>query len=84
MTPADLATLSLLDPQQGVCPEGHPCRLVNPLGDRACGSCDYRGPALICWDITDAAIESAAARGADRRVVDSANGFLHDRSSDSG
>jgi len=27
MSPSDLATLSLLDPDQGVCPSGHPCRV---------------------------------------------------------
>ena len=78
MTPADLATLSLLDPQQGVCPEGHACRLIDPVGDRACGTCDYWGPALICWDITQAPIESAAVHGAAPNVVEFARAFMID------
>ena len=48
----DLATLSLLDPDQGVCPSGHECRLDDVAGYRRCTTCDYQGLALICWEMT--------------------------------
>jgi hypothetical protein len=53
MSPADLATLSLLDPDQGVCPNGHPCQLSDSVGERACDQGEYRGLALICWEIAE-------------------------------
>jgi hypothetical protein len=77
----DLATLSLLDPDQGVCPSGHLCRLDDPVGDRRCITCDYRGRALICWEITTGAIEDAARAGARTTVVAWARDFLADRAS---
>ena len=76
---SDLATLSLLDPEQGVCPSGHACRLDNRVGDRRCATCDYRGLALICWDITPGSIDDAARDGADPRVVEWARAFAHGR-----
>jgi hypothetical protein len=67
----DLATLSLLDPEQGVCPNGHPCRLdPSAVGRRRCEAGEYTGLALICWDVTEEAIASAAAAGADGMVVE--------------
>jgi hypothetical protein len=76
MSPADLATLSLLDPDQGVCPNGHPCALDQLVGRRACGSCGYAGTALICWEITSDHIDLAERAGADPIVVDSGRSFL--------
>jgi hypothetical protein len=37
MSPADLATLSLLDLDQGVCPNGHPCALGEMVGRELAG-----------------------------------------------
>ena len=79
MSPDDLATLSLLDPDQGVCPEGHPCRLGDVVGRRKCDGGDYVGPALICWDVTELAIDCAARDGARRGVVEWARQFLAER-----
>jgi hypothetical protein len=79
MSPADLATLSLLDPDQGVCPNGHPCALDHMVGRRACRSCGYRGLALICWDITSDHIDQAERAGADPILVNSGRSFLADR-----
>jgi hypothetical protein len=79
MSAADLATLSLLDPDQGACPNGHPCRLEDRVGYRSCGTCDYRGLALICWEIDRDDIEVAAQQGADTSIVDWAVAFIADR-----
>lgn len=76
MTPAELATLSLLDPDQGVCPAGHACVAGDQVGDRSCRTCNYRGLALICWDITSSAIDSAERGGAHPRVVAWARSFM--------
>lgn len=80
LSPGDLATLSLLDPHQGVCPNGHGCRLDPEPGVRRCKTCDYRGMALICWDITTDSIDLAQRNGADWSVVAWAAAFLDDRS----
>lgn len=79
MTPGELATLSLLDSDQGVCPDGHPCRLSNGVGDRSCSGDEYIGLALICWDITDTAIDSAARNGATDKMVSAARLLLLER-----
>jgi hypothetical protein len=79
MSPSDLATLSLLDPDQGVCPDGHPCRLSDPIGDRVCENGEYRGLPLICWEITVDAIESAELQGAPKMIVAWARATLADR-----
>jgi hypothetical protein len=79
MSPADLATLSLLDPDQGVCPNGHPCRLSDSVGERACDQGEYRGLALICWEITADAIDAAERAGTSRDVIQWARAFLEDR-----
>lgn len=76
LSPGDLATLSLLDPHQGVCPNGHRCRLDREPGFRSCVTCDYRGMALICWKITDEDIERARANHADGMVVEWARSFI--------
>jgi len=76
MTPEELATLSLLDHDQGVCPDGHACVLDAELGLRRCAGCDYRGHALICWEITETAIAGAARARADEHVVAVARAFL--------
>jgi hypothetical protein len=78
MSPADLATLSLLDPDQGVCPDGHQCVLAKLVGRRTCVTCSYRGIALICFEITAGHIASAEAAGADAFVVASARSFIAD------
>jgi hypothetical protein len=79
MSSADLATLSLLDPDQGVCPNGHPCRLNNRVGERRCSQGEYHGNALICWEITSDGIDGAERGGADGRIVERARAFLSDR-----
>jgi hypothetical protein len=79
MSPADLATLSLLDTDQGVCPNGHECRLSNQVGERACDHGEYRGLALTCWEITIEEIDSAERAGATSEVIDWARTFLADR-----
>lgn len=81
MSPADLATLSLLDPDQGVCPSGHRCHLSSPR-ERTWATCDYAGLALVCRDITLSEIEIAEAAGADRRLAEWARLYLADRESD--
>lgn len=75
----DLATLSLLDPDQGVCPNGHRCRLDATVGYRRCGTCDYQGLALICWNVTAALVERAALGGARKSTVEWARSFMSDR-----
>jgi hypothetical protein len=79
MSPADLATLSLLDPYQGVCPNGHPCRLSDTIGERECSRGEYRGLALICWEITSGEIDQAEQAGASQRILDWSRSFLRDR-----
>jgi hypothetical protein len=79
MSRADLATFSLLDPDQGVCPNGHPCRFDEVLRYRHCGTCDYRGPGLTCWEITSGEIDRAELAGADPLVVDWARAFVADK-----
>lgn len=80
LSAGDLATLSLLDPEQGVCPDAHRCRLDREPGFRACDTCDYRGLALICWELTPGALAIASQTGADPSVVSWADAFLDDRS----
>jgi hypothetical protein len=79
MTPAELATLSLLDPDQGVCPNGHVCRSNEVRGYRSCLSCGYRGPALICWEITIEEVDSAERAGAVPLAIDWARTMLAER-----
>jgi 2-methylisocitrate lyase-like PEP mutase family enzyme len=80
LSPADLATLSLLDPDQGVCPKGHACRMDDQVGYRRCGTCTYHGLALICWEISLDSIEAAARSGAAPDVIVWARNFVLDRS----
>lgn len=80
-SPADLATLSLLDPDQGVCPNGHPCRIGDAVGERMCARGEYKGHSLICWEITSDEIEDAERAGADPRSVAWARSFVEDRGS---
>ncbi len=79
MSAGDLATLSLLELDQGVCPDGHRCKHDRQPGYRTCEAGEYRGLALICWQVTTDAIERAAGAGADATVIDWAQGFLDDR-----
>jgi hypothetical protein len=79
MSPADLATLSLLDPDQGVCPHGHRCHLGDVVGERVCRSGEYRGLALICWDISSDGVEVAERAGGDPRVVAWARSYVAER-----
>jgi len=74
-----LATLSLLDTDQGVCPDGHRCVQDPEIGYRACAACSYRGLALICWEVTPDEIEIAELMRADIRVVGWACSFLAQR-----
>jgi hypothetical protein len=76
LSSADLATLSLLDPDQGTCPNGHGCDMGPEVGERHCRGGDYRGLALICWEITSGAIDAAATAGADPAAVAWARSFL--------
>lgn len=76
----DLATLSLLDPDQGVCPAGHRCRLDLEPGFRVCDACDYRGFALDCWDLKPALIDAAENLGAGTSVIAWARSFVVERS----
>lgn len=80
LSAGDLATLSLLDPEQGVCPNGHRCRLDSEPGFRACPNCDYRGMALICWDLKHAEIDAAEEFGADPSLIAWARSFVAERS----
>lgn len=79
MSPADVATRSLLDPDQGVCPNGHRCVLAEPVGRRACATCRFQGISLICWEITADHIDRANHAGADSVVVSSARSFVANR-----
>jgi hypothetical protein len=79
MSPSDLATLSLLDPDQGVCPDGHACDFGDTIGERVCDRGEYRGLALIWWDISSEGIDGAARIGAAANVIDWARAFLADR-----
>ena len=79
MSPADFATLSLLDPDQGVCPNGHRCALARIVGRRICATCDFIGIALICWEITSEHIDEAERAGADWVVVRWARSYLRDQ-----
>lgn len=76
MTPAKMATLALLDPDQGVCPDGHRCALGDLPGRRECRGGEYNGLALICLNVTTGAIDSAQRLGADPLVVAWARSFL--------
>ena len=79
MNRAALATLGLLDPDQGVCPNGHRCALSREIGYRECGEREFTGHALICWGVTDTAIDAADRGGADPMVVGWARSFIGDR-----
>lgn len=79
MSPNDLATLSLLDPDQGVCPDRHPCRLADQVGRRRCYAGEFEGLALICWTITPDAIDAAERAGAAPFALTWARSFLADR-----
>lgn len=75
----DLATLSLLDADQGTCPNGHACRLDDRVGYRRWETCDYYGLALICWEINGEQVAIAERAGAAQPVVAWARAFLTDR-----
>jgi hypothetical protein len=79
MSPPDLATLSLLDADQGVCPSGHRCDLGPSVGLRRCESGEFVGLALVCWDISADHIDAARSAGADARVAEWAHSFLTDQ-----
>lgn len=79
MNRAELATLGLLDPDQGVCPSGHRCALSRELGYRECSECEFIGRAPICWGVTGTAIDAAEHEGADQMVVEWARLTLLDR-----
>ena len=78
MSPQDLATLSLLDPEQSVCPDAHRCSPGAEIGRRRCSVCAYDGQALICWNITPDAVDAAERAGAEPRVVTWARAFVDD------
>ena len=79
MTPSQAATLALLDPDQGVCPEGHRCVLSDQLGRRECRAGEFVGLALVCLDVTTTAIDTAEWLGADPLIVAWARSFVRDR-----
>jgi hypothetical protein len=79
LSSGDLATLSLLDPDQGVCPRGHACRLDDQVGYRRCATCEYRGLALICWEISEDETVAAERAGAAQPVVAWARSFVVER-----
>lgn len=79
MPPSDLATLALLDADQGVCPSGHRCELGSPR-ERRCCTCGYTGLPLVCREITPRAVSGAEAEGADPSVVEWARQYLADQS----
>ena len=79
LSPADLATQSLLDPDQGVCPDGHECQAANPVGIRSCSTCGYRGLGLICWEISPEEIITAERAGAAPSAIAWARLFRADR-----
>ena len=79
LSDGDLASLSLLDPDQGTCPNGHVCRLDDRVGYRRCGTCEFRGLALICWEVNGNEIAVAERAGAAPPVVAWARAFLTDR-----
>jgi hypothetical protein len=79
LSSSDLATLSLLDPEQGVCPNGHRCRFGQVVGHQFCKTCGYEGMALICWNITFEKIDRAAQAGSDAAVVSWGRAFVIDR-----
>lgn len=79
MTSAELATLGLLDPDQGVCPDGHRCSSSSRIGYRECRAGEYAGLALVCWSVTEAAIDAAELLGADSTVVTWARSLIDDR-----
>lgn len=83
------ATLSLIDEDQGVCPEGHDCALHIGSGHRDIASrvCDtphrewhepYRGDPLTRWGITIEEIDDAERRGADPVMVARAREYLRE------
>jgi hypothetical protein len=81
MSPADFATRSLLDPDQGVCPNGHRCGMARIVGRRICATCGFIGIGLICREITSEHIDEAERAGADRLVVDNGRAFLAEHGS---
>ncbi len=80
LSPGDLATLSLQDLDQGVCPNGHRCRSDQEPGFRVGHACDYRGFALVCWNLKPADIDAAEKSGSRPNVIAWARSFLGDRS----
>jgi hypothetical protein len=74
-----VATLSLLDPDQGVCPSGHLCRLSDTVGERLCDNGEYQSRALVCWSVDLSDIDRAERAGADPLVVGWSRSFLADR-----
>lgn len=80
---SNIGTLSLIDPDQGVCPQGHECDLLAREGgwSRSCRECDYIGVPLARWDITAGAIRAAEAAGAADYMVHEARASLAGRAS---
>jgi hypothetical protein len=85
----DIARL-LLDDDQGICDEGHPCRLVQNLWlRRLLRACDvphpdnegrpYTGMPLIRWGVDEAEVSAAEAAGVDPNLIEWARSWLADR-----
>lgn len=70
MSPADLAGLALLDPDQGVCPKGPACGFAAEPGWRICSAGEHVGLGLICRAISDWEIDPAARFGAEGGCLD--------------
>lgn len=62
------ATRSLVDSDQGVCPDGHACTLTLDMS-RTCTGGEYTGDPLTRWDITTGDIDTAERNGARSDVV---------------
>jgi len=86
------ATRSLIDDDQGLCPEGHPCHLIERSDldcDRFLRECHephpetegepYQGMPLVRWEATRDEIEAAATAGADPVFIDEARSWADDQ-----
>jgi hypothetical protein len=77
------ATRALLDDDQGVCPEGHDCRLSLDGTEVYVRKCvirrHYSGWPLVRLDLTPAEIDAAEAAGADPDLIWWARNSLAER-----
>lgn len=81
------ASLDLVAPEQGVCPEGHQCFTVNTEGPngtvrRACVAGEYTGMPVIRDDITVQLVARAAVAGAELDLIEWVANTMEDRRED--